>query len=219
MAATKKKGTNGATSEDKTTTATATPLRGEAAATQANGTSSNGVSIDALADGQLEVNLLDIGVSAEDIAAMRRIDARIEEARRAQQQALEAEPSERQMITRAKGKETMLTEAERQEQYNKLREEELRCKALQEKLRAQRLQLEKMQAPPPPPPKEMAVTNPWQHEPPRVRSRIIPIEEISDRSESDGEEYCLRGYQRRSPLSEELEEIQWPHRLNPAVLP
>ena len=115
MAATKKKGTNGATLEDTTTTAMATPSQDEAAATQANGTSSDGVSVDALADGQLEVNLLDIGVSAEDIAAMHRIDARIEEARRAQQQALEAEPSERQMITRAKGKETMLTEAERQE--------------------------------------------------------------------------------------------------------
>ena len=100
-----------------------------------------------------------------------------------------------------------------------MREEELRCKALQEKLRAQRLQLEKMQAPPPPPQKEMAAANPRQHEPPRVRSRIMPIEEISDRSESDGEEHCRRGYQRRSPLSEELEEIQWPHRLNPAVLP
>ena len=48
------------------------------------------------------------------------------------------------MITRAKGNETMLTEAERQEQYNKLREEELRCKALQEKFRALRLQLEKL---------------------------------------------------------------------------
>src|SRR6185312_13658388 len=55
------------------------------------------------------------------------------------------------MTTRAKGKQTMLTEAERQEQYNKLREEELRCKAMQEKLRAQLLQLEKLQAPPPPP--------------------------------------------------------------------
>ena len=61
-------------------TATATPSQGEAAATQANGTSIDGVSVDALADGQLEVNLLDIGVSAEDIAAMRRIDASIEEA-------------------------------------------------------------------------------------------------------------------------------------------
>ena len=123
---------------------TTTPSQDEAAATHANRTSSDGVSVDTIADGQLEVNLLDIGVSAEEIAAMRRIDARIEEARRAQQQALEAEPSEPQMMTRAKGKQTMLTEAERQEKYNKLREEELRCKALQEKLRAQRLQLEKL---------------------------------------------------------------------------
>ena len=91
MAATKKRGTTGATSEDTTTT---TPSQGEVAATQINGTTSDGVSVDALADGQLEVNLLDLGVSAEDIAAMRRIDARIEEARRAQQQALEAEPLE-----------------------------------------------------------------------------------------------------------------------------
>ena len=114
MAATKKRGTTGATSEDTTTTTT-TPSQGEVVATQANGTNSDIVSIDTIADGQLEVNLLDIGVSAEDIAAMRRIDARIEEARRSQQQALEAEPSEPQMITRAKGKEAMLTEAERQE--------------------------------------------------------------------------------------------------------
>ena len=41
------------------------------------------------------------------------------------------------MITRAKGKGTMLSEAERQEQYNKLREEELRCKAIQKKLQEQ----------------------------------------------------------------------------------
>jgi len=141
MAATKKRGTTGATSEDTTTTTT--PSRGEVATIQANGTTSDGISVDALADGQLEVNLMDLGVSAEDIAAMRRIDARIEEVRRAQQQALEAEPSVPQM-TRAKGKQTMLTEAERQEQYNKLREEEFRCKAKQEKLRVQRLQLEKL---------------------------------------------------------------------------
>jgi len=80
MAATKKRGTTGATSEDTTTTTT--PSQSEAAATQANGASSDGISVEALADGQLEVNLLDIGVTAEDIAAMRRIDARIEEARR-----------------------------------------------------------------------------------------------------------------------------------------
>src|SRR6185503_11721686 len=56
MAATKKKGTTGATSEDTTMTTMTTPSQGEAAATQANRTSSDGVSVDALADGQLEVN-------------------------------------------------------------------------------------------------------------------------------------------------------------------
>jgi len=35
----------------------------------------------------------------------------------------------------------MLSEAERQEQYNKLKEKELRCKALQKKLQTQRLLL------------------------------------------------------------------------------
>ena len=98
------------------TTTMIAPSQGEAAATLANRTSSDGVSVDTLTDGQLEVNLLDLGVSAEDITVMRCIDARIEEARRAQQQALEAEPSEPQMTTRAKGKQTMLTKAEHQEQ-------------------------------------------------------------------------------------------------------
>ena len=99
--------------------------------------------------------------------------------------------------------------------------EELRCKALQEKFRAQRLQLEKLQAPPPPAPpqNEMIVVNPRQHEPPRLRPKFVPVEEISDHSESDGEEHYRRRHQRISPLSEELEEVQWPHRLNPAILP
>ena len=83
----------------------------------------------------------------------------------------------------------MLTEAERQEQYNRLREEELRCKAMLEKHRAQWLQLEKLQAPPPPPPpqKEMNGVNPWQQKPPRFRPKLVPVEEISDHSESDKE--------------------------------
>ena len=85
MATTKKKGTTETTSEDTTMTTTTTPSQDEAVVTQANGTNSDGVSVDTIADGQLEVNLLDLGVSAEDIAAMCRIDARIEEARRAQQ--------------------------------------------------------------------------------------------------------------------------------------
>ena len=62
------------------------------------------------------------------------------------------------MVTRAKGKETMLSKAERQEQYNKLKEEELHRRAMQKKLQEQRLMLEKMQAPPLL--REMATTNP-----------------------------------------------------------
>ena len=81
MAAKKKKGTTGTTSEDTTTTTmTTTPSQDEAAVAQANGTNNNDVSVDTIADGQHEVNLLNLGVSAEDIATMRRIDARIEEA-------------------------------------------------------------------------------------------------------------------------------------------
>ena len=81
MAAMKKGNTTGATLEETTTTMTTTThSRDEAAAMQANGTNSDGVSVDTIADGQLEVNLLDLGVSAEDIAVMRRIDTRIEEA-------------------------------------------------------------------------------------------------------------------------------------------
>ena len=101
------------------------------------------------------------------------------------------------MTTRAKGKQTTLTEAECQEQYNKLREKELHCKAMQEKLRAQRLQLEKLQAPSPPPPqKEMIGVNPRQQEPPRFRPKFVPVEEISDHSESDDEEPYRRKHQK-----------------------
>ena len=61
-------------------TMTTIPSQGKAAATQVNGTSSDSVSVDALANGQLEVNILDLSVSTEDIAALRRMDTRIEEA-------------------------------------------------------------------------------------------------------------------------------------------
>ena len=77
--ATTKKGTTGAASEDTTTMTTTTPSQDEAAATQANGTNSNDVSVDTIVDGQHEVNLLDLGISAEDIAAMRHIDAHLKE--------------------------------------------------------------------------------------------------------------------------------------------
>jgi len=119
------------------------PPQDEAAAGQDPAAGNEDTSVETIAEGQHEVDLLDLSISAEDIAAMRRVDARIEEARRAKRQALQEETAEPQIITRAKGKEIMLTEAERQEQYNKLQKEELRCKALQEKIRAQRLLLEK----------------------------------------------------------------------------
>jgi hypothetical protein len=222
--AAKKKGTTSATSEDTTTMTTTTPSQDKVVATQANGTNSNDISVDTIANGQHEVNLLDLGICVEDIAAMRQIDAHLEEVRRTQQQALEVGPSEPHMITRAKGKGTMLSEVERQEQYNKLKEEELRCRAMQKKLQEQRLMLERMQAPPLL--RETATTNPRQQAPPRVRPTIIPIEENSDRSKSDGEGHQQRTHQRsryqhgpRTPLSEELEEVQWPHHLNLTVLP
>ena len=120
------------------------PPQDEAAAGQDPAAGNEDTSVETIAEGQHEVDLLDLSISAEDITAMRRVDARLEEARRAKRQSLQEETTEPQIVTRAKGKEIMLTEAERQEQYNKLQEEELRCKALQEKIRAQRLLLEKM---------------------------------------------------------------------------
>ena len=109
----KKKGDSNAALADTTTMTT--PPQDEAAATQGAGANSDDISVDTVAEGQHKVYLLDLGISAEDIAAMRRIDARHEEVRRTKQQELQAGPSQLQIITRAKGKETMLSEAERQE--------------------------------------------------------------------------------------------------------
>ena len=83
--------------------------------------------------------------------------------------------------------------------------------------------LDKMQAPPVP--KETATTNLRQHAQPRFRPMIISIEENFDRYDSE-EQYHRRSHHRgrhhygpQTPLSEELEEVQWPHCLNSAVLP
>jgi hypothetical protein len=51
MATMKKRGATGATSADTTTTTTTTPAHDEVASAQANGTSSDGVSVDTVADG------------------------------------------------------------------------------------------------------------------------------------------------------------------------
>jgi len=53
---------------------------------QANGNSnSDNVSIENVAEVDFEVHLHDLGISTEDIATMRRIDAHLEEVRRAKQ--------------------------------------------------------------------------------------------------------------------------------------
>ena len=99
--AVKKKGDATTASAD---TATATPSQDEAATGQDPTTGNEDISIEDIAEGQQEVDLLDLGISAEDITAMRRVDARLEEARRAKRQALQEETTERQIIMRAKGK-------------------------------------------------------------------------------------------------------------------
>ena len=79
-----------------------------------------------LAEGKFEVNLHDLGITAEDIQALKRIDARLIERLRHAQQA-QAGTSNAPVATRSKGKGCELTAQELEEQLNKLREEELRC--------------------------------------------------------------------------------------------
>ena len=59
--------------------------------------------VEDLADGEFEVDLHDLGISAEDILAMKRIDARLTERLRNAQQA-QAGTSNAPVATRSKGK-------------------------------------------------------------------------------------------------------------------
>jgi hypothetical protein len=74
--AAKKGDTNAALAD---TTTTPPPPQHEATAAQGTGTNSDNISVDIIIEGQHKVDLLDLGISAENIAAMRRIDARLEE--------------------------------------------------------------------------------------------------------------------------------------------
>ena len=73
--------------------------------------------------------------------------------------------------------------------------------------------------------KETIPVNPRQHVQPRAHPLIIPIEENFEYSDSEAEEQHHYRQQRgrhhgpKTPLSEELEEIQWPRQFNPTVLP
>jgi len=88
------------------------------------------IEVEDLADGDLEVDLHDLGISAEDIRAMKRIDERLRQA-----QQVQAGTSNAPAATRAKGKGQELTAEELEEQLNKLKEEELCCKAMRQAIR------------------------------------------------------------------------------------
>jgi len=90
--------------------------------------------VEDLADGEFEVDLHDLGISAEDILAMKRIDARLTEHLRNMQQA-QVGPSNALVTTRSKGKGRQLTAEELEEQLNKLKEEEFCCKAMRQAIR------------------------------------------------------------------------------------
>ena len=81
MAGKKKRDSSAALADTMTTTTTTTPPQDEAAAGQDPVAGGEDTSVDTIADGQHEVDLLDLGISAEDIAAMRRVDARLEDPR------------------------------------------------------------------------------------------------------------------------------------------
>ena len=69
--AAKKKGDSTTTSTD--TTITTTPPQDEAAPEQEPATGNEDITVEDIAEGQHKVDLLDLGISAEDITAMRRV--------------------------------------------------------------------------------------------------------------------------------------------------
>ena len=83
--AAKKKKTTTSTSTEANTSAEAPASADHALITTTNGPGIDGednsedTSVDDLADGEFEVELLDMGVASEDIQAMRRIDAHLAE--------------------------------------------------------------------------------------------------------------------------------------------
>ena len=85
--------------------------------------------VEDLTDGGLEVDLHDLGISVEDIRAIKRIDACLAERQHQAQQA-QAGTSNVPAPAGAKGKGHQLTPEEIEDQLNKLKEQELRCKAM-----------------------------------------------------------------------------------------
>ena len=105
--------------------------------------------VEDLTDGDFEVNLHDLGISAEDIQAMKRIDARLSERLHQAQQA-QAGTSNAPVATRAKGKGQELTAEELEEQFNKLKEEELHYKAMRQAIRDRLIMMKPLRQDPKP---------------------------------------------------------------------
>ena len=163
-----------------------------------------------LADGEFEVDLHDLGISAEDILAMKRIDACLTERLRNVQQA-QAGPSNTPVTTRSKGKGRQLTTEELEEQLNELKEEEFRCKAMRQAIR-DRLVMTKPLHQDPKPVQQVP-------QPQALRQQPIIIEGEQYLDEEEGEyviPHHLRPQQLRpqqdlaTPLSIEFEELPWP---------
>ena len=134
--------------------------------------------VEDLADGEFVVDLHDLGIPVEDILAMKRIDARLTERLRHAQQA-QAGTSNAPMATRSKGKGHELTAEELEEQLNKLKEEELRCKAMRQSIRDRLIMMK--------PPRQALKTVQQAPQPHRFLQQPILIEEGQYSDEEEGE--------------------------------
>jgi len=172
------------------------------------------IEVEDLTEGEFEVGLHDLGITTEDIQALNRIDERLVERLRHAQQA-QAGMSNAPVSTRSKGKGHELTAEELEEQLNKLKEEELRCKAMRQTIRDRLVMMKHPRQAP----------KPMQQapQPQRLRQQPILIEEDLYSDEEEGE-YVMPHQQRPqqgliTPLSAEFEELPWPPCFNPTILP
>ena len=134
--------------------------------------------VEDLADGDFKVKLHDLGISTEDIQVMKRIDGRLSE-RLCHAQQAQAGTSNALVATRTKGKGHELTAQELEEQLNKLREEELRCKAMQQSIRDRLTMLK--------PPRQAPRPMQQAPQPHRLLQQPILIEEEQYSDKEEGE--------------------------------
>ena len=131
-----KKKPNPSTSEANASTEALPTNNNTLDTTNGDNTEDNGedLGVEDLTDGDFEVYLHDLGITAEDIRAMKIIDAHLGD-RLCQTQQAQVGTSTAPAATRAKGKGQELTAEELDEQLNKLKEQELRYKAMRQALR------------------------------------------------------------------------------------